>query len=56
MKKTELNGREILSGIHTNKISVIRDELIYGSGKTLKEKKKKEKEDLDKRLDETKTE
>jgi len=49
-KRDENDGRELLSGIASTSLSKIR-EVIY-SGKTLKEKKKKQNDDLKKRLDE----
>lgn len=52
MKKENEEGKELLRGIKSNRLSDIRDQVIYGSGSTLKEKLKKREEEHKKRLDE----
>jgi hypothetical protein len=51
MKKEDEDGKQLLTGITSNRLSDIRDQVIL-SGTTLKEKKKKQEEDKKKRLDE----
>ncbi len=51
MKKHDHDGRQLIVDVPDNKISQIR-EVIYGSGKTLKEKKKAQEEEQKLRLDE----
>lgn len=51
MIKRDKDGRDLLTDVPDSKSSDIK-EVIYGSGKTLKEKKKEVEEELKKRLDE----
>lgn len=51
MKKEDEDGKQLLTGITSNKMSHIRDNVIY-SGSTLKEVKKKKEEEQKKRIDE----
>lgn len=51
MIKQDENGKQLIVDVPENRLSSIR-EVIYGSGKTLKEKQEDQKADQKKRIDE----
>ena len=52
MKEQDMKDKEVISGKNPQYLSVIRDQILYGDGKTLKERQKEKEEDLKKRIDE----
>lgn len=51
MKKENEEGKNLIYDVPENRLSLIR-EVIYGNGKTLKEKQKEKDQDLKIRIDE----